>query len=110
MKKKGLVTAVLSICIIFVVFTNAVYAAPGFCPCTINMVGSGADGVSAIYQLTCTGFSNPAAPKWFISTAASTKQYLAVVLTALSMDKGVWVVVDPALGEWQPIQQHYATP
>ena len=107
MKGKYMLVAMLSVCILFSVAADTVIAADVGYVCTMNRIGAGRDGV-AIFNVTCPALS--ASPHWFKAEPASYKSYLAIALTALSMESEVFIVIDSALGDWQPIKQFYVLP
>jgi hypothetical protein len=107
MKKRLILAVLFSMCIVFVLSTNTVNAAPGFYTATIQFIGTGSDGTTCIFMMSSTSWTGS---KWFVSSAQSSNKMLAMGLTAVSLGKAVNIVIDNSLAEWQTIQQFYVTP
>jgi hypothetical protein len=107
MKKRLMLVVLFSMCITFMLSANTVNAAAGFYNVTIQLIGTGSDGQTCIMQMSSPSWTGN---KWFVTSVASANKMLAMGLSALSMEKTVWIVIDNSLAEWQTIQQFYSAP
>jgi hypothetical protein len=103
MKKRLLLAAMLSICIIFIVSINAVNAATYYYPCVVSGTGTISGGATIVWL---TGGGIPQDTPWYQlgRTTTESNQGLAIVLTAITMGANVGVSVTTVPGGYPIIE------
>ncbi|MBM4284252.1 MAG: hypothetical protein FJ128_03230 [Deltaproteobacteria bacterium] len=89
--KKALVVGACLMALCFAL-NQEVPAADAWYECQVNMLGQMADG-SVILLLTHVGSTWPGT-KWFNIPQAKSKEFMAVILTAISCNKNVTAMID----------------
>jgi hypothetical protein len=106
MKKTFFNVGMISISLLFVMAVGNVNAAEVGGVCTVNYVG--ADAVAnSVFDLTCPSLFS--GDRWYQANLVDAKSYLAIALTAVSLGKSVYIVMDD-ITAWQPIKRLYLIP
>jgi len=96
MKSKKLIAVVLLAFSLVFFFTATVSAAPGWYICNVSKTGIGAG--TYLVRVTDTASPSPAfTNKWCSFDAAQAKSMLAVAMTAMSLGKTVYLLMDASL-------------
>jgi hypothetical protein len=101
-KKLGLITLI----VLSIVFLFALNASAGWYTCTINKVGP---GWSNIYVSLTDNDTSAFADRWFIAKSDTSKEMLAVALTAISNGLSVEVNLSGAT-QYSTINSMYVLP
>ena len=75
------------------VWTSAAQAAPEWYTCVVELTGTG-DHNFEFFRLSDTAAGPAFTAKWFRAPETVKKEYLAIALTAMSLDKKVFVRTD----------------
>lgn len=93
MVKKICLITVMALCVVGILGTGA-GAAQGWYNCSVKQTGI--SGSYMLINLTDTAISPAFTSQWYYLEPAYAKTILAVILTAMSLSKTVWVYVDAA--------------
>ena len=96
------------------VWTPAAHAEPEFFTVTIDLVGQSNPGILGFRFTGSPTSGSSVTPgftfKRFVHTGALTKEFLAIALTAASLDASLFVFTDPADGMAPEIIQMFLVP